>query len=109
MHPYYNQAMTMVGRPVCVHAYNQVHYGILNNVTDGGVYLRRTPAGVGVADRVTPQIGGFSTQTSIAPALHHMTNPQDRQAGHEADNVFWLWPFFFLPWLAILALRPWYY
>lgn len=95
MHPYYHRAAGMVGQPVYVHAYGQPHYGILHHVTYEGCYLKRV-------NNVGP-VSFHQTGASVA------LTPLSTKDGMDAQQVFWLFPLFFLPWLAIAALGPWYW
>ena len=95
MHPYYDRALGMIGQPVCVHAYGELHYGILHQVTYDGVYLRKTSA------------TGAASFNKNSAALQLVPNTTKDTSDTE-PVFFWLWPLFFLPWLAIAALTPWW-
>ena len=100
MHPMYSQARTLYGQPVCVHAYGRAHYGVIHHVTADGIYLRQinTNGVRPVSSRQgDPEI--FTT-ADAERAIHH-------GEAETYDQVFW--PFFFLPFLAIAALSPWWY
>jgi len=92
MHPLYHRARGLVGQPVYVHAHGRVHYGILQHVTNDGIYLRKGNA-TGMASGAKEQ--SLETQLLEAPE------------GTDVETAFW--PFFFLPWLAIAALGPWWW
>lgn len=94
MHPFYRQATSLVGRPVYVHANGRVHYGILHSVTTDGVYLRSL-------NRQTTVKADHADPLNLDPLLFTDTG------NIELEEVFW--PFFFLPWLAIGALGPWWW
>ena len=93
MHPMYHHAVRLVGQPVYVHANGQIHHGVLHQVTDDGVYLRQVN-GAG-------QVSGQKVSNDIQQV------PLSTGDKVDAENVFW--PLFFLPWLAIAALGPWWW
>lgn len=92
MHPLYHRARGLVGQPVYVHANGRVHYGVLHHVTNDGIYLRK----------------GNATGMASGVSEHELEAlPFASQEGVDAEQAFW--PFFFLPWLAIGALGPWWW
>ena len=92
MHPLYYHSRQYVGHRVYVHAYGQIHHGVLHQVTHEGVYLR--PQGV---VEVSGQIPGKSPQQA---ALGRYDSP-------EVAHVFA--PMAFFPFAAMGALGPWYW
>ncbi len=94
MHPLYNHARSLIGQHVYVHAYGRVHQGILHQVTTDGVYLQPVRGSQMMSAHI-------SEDSNIALALNASAN------NLEAQQVFW--PFFFLPFLAIAAMGPWWW
>lgn len=82
-----NTALRCIGRPVCVHSRQGIHYGVLHHVDENGIYLRQTRAGT---------VAWEST-------------PGDRAAEEPTqDEITLAWfPFLFLPWIALWGLYPW--
>lgn len=85
------QCLQHVGKPVVVRTHDgAMHQGILHRVTHDGIYLRRMGAGYAAAER---------EDLDAQQAIEH-------EGEQQAEEAFW--PFFFLPFLALSALWPWY-
>jgi hypothetical protein len=83
-------ASQYVGRPVCAHCYGRKHYGILQQVTQDGIYLQQMGGGA--------VVDGDKAKADFSTA--------DRPEGANAENVFF--GRLFLPFLALSALTPWW-
>ena len=85
----YGAARQMIGRPCIARCHDgRQHVGIVRRVTRDGIYMQ--PIG--------GQVSGTNDQSDITTA--------DRAHDKEAENVFW--PLFFLPFLTLAALSPWW-
>jgi hypothetical protein len=84
-----SQASQYIGRPVCAHCYGRKYYGVLQRVTNQGIYMQQMGGAA---------VNGSKEEASISTA--------DRPEGVDAENVFF--PLLFLPFLALTALTPWW-
>ncbi|MCY0869578.1 MAG: hypothetical protein OWT27_03190 [Firmicutes bacterium] len=100
MHPLYHHARRLVGQHVYVHAYGRVHHGVLHQVTPEGLYLQRVDGARTVS---APWEAGSLAQVQAELAPLAAATGDDAQA----EQVWF--PFFFLPWLAVAALGPWWW
>ena len=92
MHPMYYHARTLVGQHVCVHAHGRLHRGILQHVTQDGIYVNPSGAVAAAGDGAR------------ADFVYPLAGAQDTP---DAAHVWF--PFLFFPWLAIAALGPWWW
>ncbi|GAX90235.1 hypothetical protein [Effusibacillus lacus] len=91
----YQQAVQFMGQPVCAHCQGGVkHYGIVRKVTRDGIWLQPLPVRGALAN-------GKEKDAKVTTA--------DKPSSLEPESVYWGWgwaPWFFLPFLTILALTP---
>ncbi|OPG15033.1 hypothetical protein [Ferroacidibacillus organovorans] len=100
MHPLYHQARSLYGQPVCVHAYGRAHYGVIHHVTADGIHLRQMNTNGARTVSIRQNDQDNLPSADAVSAIHHGES-------ESLEQVFW--PFFFLPFLAISALSPWWY
>lgn len=86
--------LPFVGQHVVVHMRDGgIHHGLLQSVTNDGIYLRRTMPGS------IRTVAGCTSPSEIRLL---------QDIPEVADDVEQVWfPFFFLPFFALAALRPW--